>query len=74
MHGLTETQQSVLMFIAVSLITVNIYISTLPPEEMPRSVIVIMGALSAIAVVAKEQFGAKKAEVAEKAKTVINPP
>lgn len=45
------------MFIAVAIITLNIYLITIP--EIPRWVIIVMGAAAAIAVVAKEKLGAK---------------
>lgn len=60
--ALSDTQQSILMFVATALITLNVYVATLP--ETPGWVIGILGGAAAIAVVAKEQFGARKAEVA----------
>lgn len=60
--ALSDTQQSILMFIATALITINVYFATV--EEFPKWGVIILGALSALAVVAKEQFGAKKAETA----------
>lgn len=52
---MTDSAQSVLMFVAVALITLNIYLATIP--EIPRWVIILFGAASAVAVVYKERSG-----------------
>lgn len=62
--ALSDTKQSILMFVATALIVLSTYVAATP--EAPRVLIIIFGAAAAVAVVAKEQFGAKKAEVSER--------
>ena len=65
--ALSDTWQSVLMFVTTAAIALNIYVATVPEY---RVAIPILGAISVIAVVAKEQLGAKKAQHATDAEAI----
>jgi len=66
--GLTDAQRTLLTAISVSIMSVNVYIATLPGEH--RILAVIFGIAATVAVVFRDIYGVKESAVAAVSKTV----
>lgn len=66
--GLSDVQRTLLTAVSVAIMSVNVYIATVP--EMPREIIVGLGIAATIAVVFRDIYGVKEAGVAVVSKKV----